>query len=358
MYSRLLKLLSQRLSYISFSPAKRLILGPGPSPSSSSIGAVTTATIRGRKTASAGVHCQGKMTRQEDDLDEILSDESSFYGDEDQKAALEDLVAAYDPLPYWNKTHPHLLSTIQYRSFHAASAAAKRKDKKAHGTEEGDSDSSTKSVPEFLANLPPSKAKASIVGPWLVVQSTHHTDPIVSGIGLVSAGTKLLREFEDAKATLKVEHERSHAKTEEELMRKLNPLQQKLESDLFATARKTGIITGKWMLFPSVDHVDRVWRVVAKATRKGKLGVAAKVATDDGSAGRARLVAVYTRDFDDKEDIKRVLQKLVALGVVERRGTPIYYKCDAYSYLEIKSDNEYGLRASMFSSRDVWKGKV
>lgn len=38
------------------------------------------ATIRGKKTASTDVHFKGEMTRQEDDLDEILSDESSFYG--------------------------------------------------------------------------------------------------------------------------------------------------------------------------------------------------------------------------------------------------------------------------------------
>lgn len=288
-----------------------------------------------------------------------MANVSITTGDEDQKAALEDLVAEYDPLPYWNKTHPHLLSTIQYRSFHTTNAAAKRKNKKAHSTEEDDSDSSTKSVIEFRASLPPSKTKASIVGPWLYVQSpTYYTGAIASAAGLVSAGTKLLREFEDAKATLEVEHERSRTKTKAGLMRKLNPLQKKLESDLFETARETGIITGKWMLFPSADHVDEVWSVVAKATRKGKLGVAAKVATGDGSVGGVRLVAVYTRDYEDKADIKRVLQKLVELGVVEKGGKPIYYKCDAYSYLEIKADNEYGLRASMFSSRDVWMGKV
>jgi hypothetical protein len=31
----------------------------------------------------------------------------------------------------------------------------------------------------------------------------------------------------------------------------------------------------------------------------------------------------------------------------------IYYKCDAYTYLDISSSNEYKLKASMYNSRDM-----
>ena len=34
-------------------------------------------------------------------------------------------------------------------------------------------------------------------------------------------------------------------------------------------------------------------------------------------------------------------------------GRAIYYKADAYTYLELNSGNEYGLKASMFSSREI-----
>jgi Domain of unknown function (DUF1917) len=37
------------------------------------------------------------------------------------------------------------------------------------------------------------------------------------------------------------------------------------------------------------------------------------------------LVCVYTKDFIDKEDVKRVIVKLVELGLVSRR--PVSYKC-------------------------------
>ena len=67
----------------------------------------------------------------------------------------------------------------------------------------------------------------------------------------------------------------------------------------------------------------------------GHLGVAAKVATDDGEAGnKARLIAIYTRDYEDREDVKRVLKKLVELNLVRRGERPIYYKRDALTYLD------------------------
>jgi hypothetical protein len=49
---------------------------------------------------------------------------------------------------------------------------------------------------------------------------------------------------------------------------------------------------------------------------------------------------------------------MVAMGLVDVEDRPIYYKCDAFTYLDITSKNEYGLKASMFSSRDVLSGKV
>ena len=67
---------------------------------------------------------------------------------------------------------------------------------------------------------------------------------------------------------------------------------------------------------------------------------------------------VYTRDYEDIEDVRGVLQKLVELGLVRNEQKPIYYKADAYTYLEILGDNPYGLKASLFSSRDVLAGKV
>ena len=79
-----------------------------------------------------------------------------------------------------------------------------------------------------------------------------------------------------------------------------------------------------------------MWGVVATATANGELGIAAKVATTDAGEegeGKARLVCVYTGDFGDGGDVRRVVGRLVGLGVVGAGGggggggeRGIYYK--------------------------------
>ena len=68
---------------------------------------------------------------------------------------------------------------------------------------------------------------------------------------------------------------------------------------------------------------------VVRAIAAGYLGPVAKVGTDDGSQGKnGRLICVYTKDFADLEDVKRVLYKLVDLGLVKKDAShSIYYKC-------------------------------
>lgn len=62
----------------------------------------------------------------------------------------------------------------------------------------------------------------------------------------------------------------------------------------------------------------------------GDLGIAAKVAPDEGDDRKPRLICVYTRDFTDLKDVSRVLNRLVDLGIVEKKGRPIYYKCGMF----------------------------
>ena len=142
----------------------------------------------------------------------------------------------------------------------------------------------------------------------------------------------------------------------------VTPLRKQLELDILALARETGCTSGKWMLFPSPPDVNTTWSRVAHGTVAGELGYAAKVATDDGSQN-ARLICIYTPDFGDKEDVKRVLERILAMGLCNRNGAigegkAIYYKADAYTYLELMRGNEFGLKTSLFSSRELLgKGK-
>lgn len=85
---------------------------------------------------------------------------------------------------------------------------------------------------------------------------------------------------------------------------------------------------GKWMVFVSVEDVDRWWAVIRQATEEGKLGGRAKVATampnPHAISDRKRLICVYTYDGLDKEDAMRVRAALHDLGIT----WPISYKLD------------------------------
>lgn len=97
------------------------------------------------------------------------------------------------------------------------------------------------------------------------------------------------------------------------------------------------------MLFPPPEDVNGVWQLVAHATAEGQLGSSAKVATDSGlDAGRPRLVCVYTEDFSNEEDVKRVLRKLVEMGLVNRKeaggaAQGLYYKCGMFKFFLVRS---------------------
>ncbi len=88
----------------------------------------------------------------------------------------------------------------------------------------------------------------------------------------------------------------------------------------------------QWMLFRSAQDVDGAWEAVAKATANNELGIAAKVAPRPEELGendddrRERLICVYTTDFRDAEDVRRVARKLRRLGLAPPWGRPLYYK--------------------------------
>jgi hypothetical protein len=110
----------------------------------------------------------------------------------------------------------------------------------------------------------------------------------------------------------------------------LTPERKALEESICATAKERNCTTGKWMLFLTSENVDDVWEKVAIGTAEGQLGIAAKVSTVDiemsNGGDMTWLVCIYTKDFINKEDVKRVIVKLVELGLVNKRR-PVSYKC-------------------------------
>ena len=139
------------------------------------------------------------------------------------------------------------------------------------------------------------------------------------------------------------------------ITRYTKPYRETLEDDLIDLAVQTATTCGKWMLFPSLIDLARTWRLVVEATAEGKLGPTSKVATYDSNSSKdERVICVYTYDFTDSLDVRRVLDELVELGLCSgkmERG--IFYKCDAWTYLDLMSGNEYGIKVSLYSSKDM-----
>jgi hypothetical protein len=217
---------------------------------------------------------------------------------------------------------------------------------------------------EFLRRLPVADPNTARVGPWLWVRCSSQLQDRANDKDLNSfleTATPLLEGLLKQRVIIE---QQNPGKAVGTITRKLGPYRDQLEVDqlevdLFNTATKHGVTSSKWMLFPKLDDLPRVWRLVAEATAEGKLGPTSKVGTwtpEDAIKG-CTLICVYTRDFSDLVDVKRVLSALVELGISKREST-IYYKCDAYTHLDIKSGNDYKLRASLYSSEEVLEDKV
>lgn len=252
----------------------------------------------------------------------------------------------------------------------------------------------SESLSQFLDRLPPSITKISDAGPWIWIanpspRDRHSSDP-ESGDGNIGTfkqlGLRLLEGYMSHKQDVETQNP---GKAAGSITRMLRNERVKLEMDIRDLAKTQGVTAGKWMLFPSASDVDRVWAIVAKGVWENQLGSAAKVATaiEDAAPSSAesseandngmsttrkdrdrsqRLICIYTADFSDQADVLRVLRAIKDLGLLlDDHGTAaspgpamrtIYYKCDAYTYLDISSGNEYKLKASMYSSRELMPG--
>ena len=86
--------------------------------------------------------------------------------------------------------------------------------------------------------------------------------------------------------------------------------------------------SGKWLIFVTLNEIDRVWARVKKATEEGKLGSCAKVATGksnrNATSSNTKVICVYTYDWTDERDVKRIREELRKIGITNR----IPYKVD------------------------------
>ncbi|KAL8720105.1 MAG: hypothetical protein Q9225_002981 [Loekoesia sp. 1 TL-2023] len=294
--------------------------------------------------------------------DGYLSSDSSFYGDSDHRARLEEEARNFDPTRYWSN-HPHLLPVIAATSRTKAQASSSSPSKPLYNPYEGRicARQLNESVEDFLKRLPPLTTRVSLECPWIFVANPHATSRPTDCDqgGFMQAAEEMLEEFSQKRNDVE---KAMVGKAKASITRKLTPLRKSLEEELLAKAKEKNFTSGKWMLFPYPEDVNGQWAIVAEATVNRELGTAAKVAPDSGDGDRTpRLICVYTKDFSDMEDVKRVLERMVELGLVKKKGAMgeergIYYKADVFTELGINSGNEWGLKASLYASKDMLGG--
>lgn len=296
------------------------------------------------------------------DHDGYLSSDSSFYGDADDRARLEQKAQSFDPSQYWSNHH-QLLPVMAAASRAKAQSNSLSPSMPVYNLYEGQicGRQLSETVEEFLKRLPPLTTHVSLTCPWIYIANPHArsrpTDYDQSSF--MEAAEALLEEFTEQKDGI----EKSMAgKAKGTITKKLTPFRKTLEEKLLAKAKETKFTSGKWMLFPYPENVNEQWAIVAEATVSRELGTAAKVAPDNDDGDRKpRLICVYTKDFSDMEDVKRVLERMIELGLVKRKGTAgaeqgIYYKADVFTELGITSGNEWGLKPSLYSSKELLEG--
>jgi len=306
--------------------------------------------------------------------DEYFSDDSELYGtftfrftlgqrlishagDKKYTALLESRAVHTDVHGYW-KTHAKDLNVVARKAREELEASKPKplegpKIPKGglHNSYEGEESAWQlhETVDDFLTRVP--LLSSSHVGPWLWVANPYsERDSLPEGKDAVFSqlGPRLLQEYSEKKRKIAEENPNAPPAS---ITRKLYPDREKLKSDILELAKKNRMTCGKWMLFPSEENAPGIWKQIVTATLESQLGIAAKIASD----GDPRLICVYTKDFSDEADVKRVVQQLKDMNLLpdESSNRGIYYKCDAYTYLDIKSDNPYGLKASLYASKDV-----
>lgn len=215
---------------------------------------------------------------------------------------------------------------------------------------------------EFLRRLPVSEPSSAAVGPWLWVRSSKQkwewkqSDVKMNLDAFMEAATLLLQDLENQRAKIE---DQNPGKAPATITRKVTPYREQVEDDLLTLAKKTGVTAGKWMFFPQPEDLPRVWRLVAEATAEGKLGPCTKVGTyEPENVKKGTLICVYTYDFNDQADVKRVLLELEELGLIARDARPAYYKCDAYTYMALNGGNVYNIKPSLYSSKEIFQDEV
>ncbi|KAF2671038.1 DUF1917-domain-containing protein [Microthyrium microscopicum] len=282
--------------------------------------------------------------------DGYISDESDFFGDDNQKHEAENIANAFSKIDF-HQQWSFLQRSVTAKAYTATQLLDPVVSRPSTPVPKGprinpyegqeDAWQLHETADEFLERVPPLNNQYL---DWLWVANPYakKADKFGDEGGnrdhpqFMKRGIELLEDFKERKA------------------RKERPRPDDLKKAILELATENGITNGKWLLFVTTDYVNTVWRTVVKATIEDRLGNGAKIAAQDKATGGPRVICIYTNDFNDREDIRRVVKELRELKCLHKdEKQSIWYKCDAYTYLSIMSGNEYGLKASLYGSADI-----
>ncbi len=103
---------------------------------------------------------------------------------------------------------------------------------------------------------------------------------------------------------------------------------------------------GKWLIRVNCRYAEYCWGCVCRGTESSTLGIAAKVSTDWGrlhdpsGPWKQHVICVYTRDWRDEEDVRRVAGALRRVDAIRKQT--LYYKPDVMTYSGIYSGSSAG----------------
>ncbi|KAI1082636.1 DUF1917-domain-containing protein [Whalleya microplaca] len=302
----------------------------------------------------------------------MSSDDSDFYGDDEVVADLKSRVQHFDVQGWWEE-HSTISTPLKQQACKAASTAAPSSSPShLHNPYAGVAHARqlTESVDAFLARVPPATTDATPADPWIWIGN-----PYIGRKAKGAADNQRVRGGEDEApeaegadldtvveggmgrlhlASSYIDACVNSGQNPNFVRRECRKAGADAAKDILVLAQTHHVSCGKWMLFCNVLDVNEVWEVIAKATANNELGIAAKVAPRSHVENRTeRLICVYTADFGDIKDVKRVAQRLKQLGLVKARGKPLYYKPDVYTYLGLSSGNPWEIRASIYDTTSM-----
>ncbi|RPA98839.1 hypothetical protein L873DRAFT_1768554 [Choiromyces venosus 120613-1] len=198
-------------------------------------------------------------------------------------------------------------------------------------------------VEDFLTRCAPSKlngrSRIAIKNPWDIERSEGDIDTT-----LATLQTPLQEAITDWNSIVVDETLNKMAKS----LRKTEH-KEKLKDLILTTAAQNGVTGGKWIIYAGSNTVDFQWSRIATGTYDGLLGTRAEVSGNNGMG--IHVIFVYTPDFRDLKDTKRVLDGLQKAFQWKPRS--IAYKPFIYSLLKITVENPYHLRPAMITSREL-----